>query len=70
MAGLLASVLASGQDAAVLVTSIIADIPPDAESSGVSWLVVVGVVVAVAMLLIAVGAIRRRSRRSSPDHDG
>lgn len=70
-AGLVAPASAKVQDTAVLVTSIIADIPPDAESSGVSRVVVIGVVVVVAVLLIAIGAIRRRrSGPSSPDHDG
>jgi hypothetical protein len=70
-AGLFAPASARGQNTAVLVTSIIADIPPEAESSGDSWVVVIGVVVVVAVLLIAFGAIRRRrSGSSSPDHDG
>lgn len=70
-AGLFASASARGQHTAVPVTSIIADVPPDTESSGVSWVVVIGVVVVVAVLLIAIGAIRRRrSGPSSPDHDG
>jgi hypothetical protein len=55
----------------VPITSIIADIPPETESAGVSWLLVIGIVAAIAVLLIVIGAIRRRgSRPSSPDHDG
>ena len=50
----------------MFVASLLADIPPDPESSGFSWLIVIAVVVAVALALIAVGLIRRqRSGRSS-----